>query len=117
MSTIALKIKNYASRVDIVNNNNMARRMLGMLIFALGALSLLYVVLLGNMVVNIVQRRALEMQARTLTNEVADLELSYLSVSNKVDLSLSHSLGFQETPARFAVRKALGSIKVAPNEL
>ena len=64
------------------------------------------------MVLNIVERRSLETDARSLSNEVRSLEVIYLSLSNNIDLPLSHSLGFQETKATFATRKSLSSISL-----
>ena len=69
------------------------------------------------MVFDIVQRKTLEKEALALTNEVGNLELSYLSISNSVDLALSSTMGFKETKATFTVRKSLGSIKLAHNEI
>jgi hypothetical protein len=58
-----------------------------------------------------------EADARKLSNEVLELELTYLDKSNKIDFALAESLGFKETKANFATRKSLGSIKFAKNEL
>ena len=115
MKTAAIKIKSYASNVNIVNNNDLAKRALHFMFLSLGVLSIIYFIVLSNMVFNIVQRRNLESQARTLTNDVNNLELSYLSLSNKVDLNLAYSLGFKETKTEFTTRKTLGSIKIANN--
>jgi hypothetical protein len=71
-------------------------------------LALLYFLFLGNMVKNIIERRSLEANANMLSNQVRDLELTYLSMSNNIDLPLSYSMGFQETKIVFATRKALG---------
>ena len=117
MKTIALKMKMYASNVHIVDNDNLERRVLNFMLLSLGLLGLIYVLILGNMIFNIVQRKALEARAHTLQNEVADLELNYLGASNKVDLSLAQVMGFRETAVKFATRKALGSIKVLQNDL
>jgi hypothetical protein len=118
MRTVAIKMKTYARNVHIVDNGNLSERLLNIILFSLGALGLFYTLVLGNMVFNIVERRTLEADARNLSNEVRDLELSYLSVSEKVDLELSHSLGFSEVKATFATRKStLGSIKPTNNEL
>ena len=75
----------------------MQKRILNFMLWTLGVLILGYVLLLGNMVFNIVERKALEGRALTLSNEVGNLELEYLSVSQKVDLNLAYSLGFKET--------------------
>src|SRR5689334_21220011 len=117
MTQLALKLKSYGGRVSIVDNGNLRKRILYILISSGGALALLYVLMLGTMVFNIVERRSLEADARTLSNEVNELELTYLSATNKVDLALSASLGFKETRATFATRKSLGSIEVSGNDL
>ena len=80
---------------------------LNIIFCSFGALAFLYVLFLGNMVGNIIERRSLEANARALSSEVKDLELTYLSMSNNVDLALSHSMGFQETKITFATRKSL----------
>jgi len=117
MKAIAIKMKSYTGSVNIVNNNNIQARIFHMLLLSFGIFAFIYVLFLGNMVFNIVERKSLETDARTLSSEVGDLELTYLSISNKIDLTLSHSLGFTETPAKFATRKSLGSLKVANNEI
>jgi len=68
----------------------------------------MYVVFLGNMVFNIVERRSLETEARNLSNEVSDLEVAYLSLSKDVDINLSREFGFHEIKPNFATREALG---------
>ena len=117
MRTASLKLKNYAGSINIVDNSNLKRRILYILLISFGALGFFYVLILGNMTFNIIERRALEGSARTLSNEVLNLELTYLQISSKVDLILAKSLGFQETKINFATRKSLGSIKFAKNDL
>ncbi|MFZ2072321.1 MAG: hypothetical protein WA101_01785 [Minisyncoccia bacterium] len=117
MKQASLKLKSYTRSVDIVNNDNINRRMLNMMLWFLAFLALCYVLFLGNMIFSIVERKTLEADARSLSNEIGDLELQYLSASNKVDLALAESMGFKEIKAKFATRKTLGSIKFANNEL
>lgn len=117
MTTQILKLKTYSGSMSIVNNNDLQRRILNFMLLFLGALALCYVLILGNMIFNIVERKALEADARILSNEVGDLELTYLSVSDKVDLTLAQSMGFKEIKAGFANRTSLGSLKIATNEL
>lgn len=125
MRELSSKLNMYVKSVSVINNNA-PKLTLNFILCSFGALALFYVFILGNMVVNIVERRGLEMDARTLANEVRDLEVTYLSMSSDVDLDLSHSLGFKETKAVFATRKALGlnssnpsleSVKIVKNDL
>lgn len=107
MRYISSKINIHIRSVSIINNN-IERLILPVVFWSFGALAILYVLLLGNMVMNIIERRSLEVSARDLSNEVGDLELTYLSLSNKVDLVLANSLGFKETKTTFVTRKSLG---------
>ena len=110
MKKTAIKIKNYAGNVNIVNNNNLEKRILNILIYSLGMCALIYVLILGSITFNIVARQSLGIHARNLSNEVGDLELKYLSLSNKVDLALSSSMGFKEAKTEYALRKSLGTL-------
>jgi len=101
-------------------NGNIEKLILNIALWSFVALALWYVFILGNMVSNILQRRTLETNVRTLANEVGDLELIYLSMSNNIDLDFSHSLGFKETKIKFATRRSfgsLGNIKLAKNAI
>src|SRR3989344_710211 len=102
MKQISLKIKMYRSNASSMSiiNHDAPRLVLHFIIWSFGALAIWYVLLLGNMVFNIVERRALEAKVRTLSNEVGDLELAYLSLSNNVNLEFSHSIGFKEVKAK-----------------
>lgn len=127
MRQATLQLKTRIQNVNIMNNNiEVQKIILNTIISVFGGLALLYVLILGNMVFNIVQRKALEKEALALSNEVGNLEISYLSVSNSVDLALSSSMGFKETKATFAVRKSLGysvageafgNLKLVQNEI
>ena len=105
-----------ASNIGIINNDA-PRFVLRFLLLSFGMLAIWYVLLLGNMVFNIVERRQLEAEVRVLSSEVADLELAYLSVLSNINLELSHSIGFKEVKAKFATRKSLGSINTLQNEI
>lgn len=118
MRQLAIQLKTRAQNVNVMTNNVEVRRLiLNTMLALLVALVFWYLFILGNMVFNIVQRKTLEKEALTLSNEVGNLELSYLSVSNSVDLNLSSSMGFKETKATFATRKSLGSLKLTNNEI
>ncbi|MFZ3011846.1 MAG: hypothetical protein WA060_02525 [Minisyncoccia bacterium] len=109
MRQASLKLKTSIENVNIMTNNVEVRKIILNTMFAiLAALAFWYVLIIGNMTFNIVERRVLEKEALVLSNEIGNLELSYLSVSNSIDLALSHSMGFKETKATFATRKALG---------
>jgi hypothetical protein len=117
MKKTVIKIKSYTPNVNIVNNSNLEKRILNILLYSLGTCALLYVIFLGNIIFNVVARQSLGSEARALSNEVGDLELKYLAMSNTIDINLSHEMGFKETKTKFAVRKSLGTLSLLSNEL
>jgi hypothetical protein len=127
MKALAIKINTYKASVNIVNNNNLEKKILNIMIAMFGTLAFCYLIFLGNTVFNIVERQYLSKEIQTLSNKVSGLELDYISASNKVDLSLATSLGFKESSIkRYATRKPLGyktannildNIKLAKNEI
>ena len=117
MKTASIKIKRGIANVQVVRNGDLNARILNILLSGLGALAILYVFLLGHMVFNIVERQSLDNQARALENDVNQLELSYLSSSDKINLDFSHTLGFHEAAPEYAIRKSLGSIQSINNEI
>lgn len=118
MRQASLKLKMNIQNVSFMNNNiEVQKIILNAMLSIIFVLALVYVFILGNTVLNIVQRRAMEKEILTLSNEVGNYELSYLSISDGVDLALSSSMGFKEVKATFAIRKSLGSIRLDKNEI
>ncbi len=119
MKQASLKIKKYAAGVNIIDDDSPSF-MLRAILFAFGALAFGYVLILGNIVFNIIERKTAEAAVRVLVSDVSDLELDYLALSNNVDLDMSYNLGFKEVKPKFAVRKSLGSLgslSMARNEI
>jgi hypothetical protein len=124
MKQMSLKLNRYVHNANIINND-IERIALRFILWSFGVLALLYVLFLGNMVRDIIVRRSLESRILSLSSEVSSLGLTYLSLTNNVDLSRSYSMGFQETKATFATRKSIGlkssgsfgDIKIAKNDL
>ena len=84
MKAVAIKIKTYSGNVNIVNNNNLDRRILNAMLVSLGVLALCYVLFLGSMIFNIIGRKSAEVNASALSSQVGDLELQYLTMSSKI---------------------------------
>ena len=118
MRQATLQLKNRIRNANVIGNNvETSSAILNTMLFILAGLAFLYVLILGNMVLDIVQRKTLEKEMLSLTNEVGSLELTYLNVLNSIDMNLSATMGFKETKATFVTRKALGSIKIINNEI
>jgi hypothetical protein len=116
MKQASLKLNSYTRSTSMVNSV-INKRLFAIMVWCLIVLALCYALFLGNMVFNILERKTFEADARTISNEIGNLELQYLSASNKIDLALAESLGFKEIKAKFATRKTLGSIGFSKNEL
>jgi len=126
MRQATLQLKTRIQNVNIMNNNiEVEKNILKTMLFILATLAIFYMLILGSMVFNIIERRTLEKEMLTLSNEVGNLEVSYLAVSSSIDMDLSSAMGFKETKATFATRKFLGfnssgnfgNVKLADNEI
>ena len=117
MKKVAIRVKSYTGNVNIVNNNNLSVKLFRVALFSICALALCYTLLLGSMVFNIVDRQSLSVESKSLSNEVGDLELRYLSLSSKIDKALSTQMGFKEAKAEYASRRSFTALSIASNEL
>ncbi|MFA6257867.1 MAG: hypothetical protein WC671_02560 [Candidatus Paceibacterota bacterium] len=109
MKQATLQFKTRIHNVNIMNNNiEIEKNIFYTMVFIFIGLAFFYVFILGNMVFSIVARRALEKEMVALSSEISKLEVSYLTVSNSIDMNLSSTMGFKETKATFATRKPLG---------
>ena len=118
MRQASLNFKMNMSKVNITNNNMEVNRLvLHSLLLAIGFLAVVYILILGNMVFDIVGRKALEKEMLALSTEVSQLELSYLSMTGSLDMAASSKMGFKEAQSTFATRKSLGSLSMAGNEI
>ncbi len=120
MKAMTLKFNMFVKNVDVINDNA-NKNILNIILWSTALLAVSYLIFLGIMVTNIVERKGLEARARVLSSEVGEMELSYLSMSNNVDVALSRQMGFEETKAVFVTRKSLGlkssDFKIAKNDL
>ncbi len=117
MNTASIKIKSYVDSAKNIDGSNLQARILDTMLFTIVILAIFYFLFLANMIWNIVERKSLENYASALSSEVGELELEYIALSERVDLSFAHSLGFEETEAKFANRKAFGSVGMVNNEI
>lgn len=102
-----LKLKKYTAYATIMNNDILTRKFFNSLLLLFGVLAMAYLLFLGIITFNIVERKTLENHARNLSNDVGVLELEYLSLAKDIDMSISHEYGFKEVKASFAYRQKL----------
>jgi len=117
MKKVDKKIKNYVGNVNVVNNTSVHKKMIQYMIVVLGVLAFMYVLLLGNMVWNIVERKSLQSETYNLASDVGALELEYLALSSEVDVDMSLAMGFREVKTSYTTVKSLGSLARVSNEI
>ncbi len=122
MKQASIKVKNYMEKVDTIDQSIDLRSKFLYGIFSMFILfSFLYMIVLGKMVFSIIERKTVDLEARNLANEVADLEASYLVLVNNLDKESSVALGLQEVKPVFANRfdkpETLNSNLLAQNEI
>lgn len=107
-----LKLNNLANTISIVNNSNLEKKIFNYALVLLGFLSVVYIFILGNTTLSVIERKALLEEEHALTNELGDLELQYLSLSSKINLNYAYSVGYKEAKATYANRANNGFAKL-----
>jgi hypothetical protein len=93
---------------NIINNGNLERKLLRILLGVLAFSATLYMIFLAKTVFSIVERKNIESEIRTVSANIGQLEIDYLARSNNVDMRLASSLGFAESKdVHFATRRSL----------
>ena len=100
----------YADNVNEVVHSDIRNQLVRGIFAYTAVLASLYVLFLGGMVFDIIERKALDAEARKVGSVVGELELTYLSLSSSIDLQFSYARGFQEADVKFATRKSLGTL-------
>jgi hypothetical protein len=100
-----MTVSSLKMHTNIINNDNLEKRLFYGLAAVLLVLFLSYLYFLGTITFNIVERKALEKQAKGLASNVGTLELQDLALANKIDMAYAGELGFVEAShAIFASR-------------
>ena len=115
MRQASLKLKSYAGSLQIIDNSDLGQKALNFILVSFVLMALFYILILGNITFNIIERRSFEAQARNVSNEVLKLELTYLKLSETVDQNLARQMGFREAQASFTAEKSLGSVTDVAN--
>ena len=112
-------VKTIALKTNIVNNHNLERRMFRILAVLLATLFISYIFFTGRIILDIIARRAVDNSLRTLTAEVAELELQHISADGAVNFKYAQTLGFTEPKKIYFARRAalVKNTSVARNEL
>ena len=107
-----MTVKNLKLQTNIINNNNLDRKVLFCLVSVFAVLVVSYVYFIGSIVFNILERKTVEADVRSLKSNVGQMELQYLSLNNSVDLAFAREKGYEEPKnLYFASRQSLVTIR------
>ena len=99
--------KTKTTTIEIVQNTNTQRILFRVLVSSIIVLSVVYVYLIGSITFNVIARKSLENTARSLSSQISQLELNYLSDANKIDKNYATSLGYVDVNHNiFATRES-----------
>ncbi len=68
-------------------------------------LSVVYMYFLGTIIVNIINRKTVDQEIRTLTSDIGTLELRFLSRTRELDLAYAQTRGFVEPQKIYFAQK------------
>lgn len=81
-------------------------------------LLLLYAYFLNSAVLNVVERSKAEREAVALRSKVAELEVKYISLKDRITLNFAYEAGFEDIlKTHFVARKSFGKVLSLNNEL
>jgi hypothetical protein len=116
MKQASIKVKNYKDAIDTIDSRvDLRSKVLYFIVVSFGIFSFLYVLVLGNMVFNIIERKTVELDIRNLSNEIGNLESDYIALTNTIDKNSSVTMGFYEVKPVFATRTSLSFISPTDN--
>lgn len=97
---------------DIRENINTQKILFRILIISSIMLFVFYIYIVGSITFNVIARKSLENSMTTLTNEVNQLEISYLNNLNKIDKEYALSKGFVETKQNIFVSRNINHVAI-----
>jgi hypothetical protein len=105
------------SKVTIAHGGELEAKIFKAICIAFAACICIYVYLVGQTTLSVIERKELESDAQVLVSHISSLELDYLSKSSMVTLTLAHERGFMDVnPQAFAARlPALRTLSVLSN--
>jgi len=97
---------------EIADNNLLRIRIFKGILLSLITFSVVYAYLIGSIVFNGLAKKSLENNVRELVNNVGQLELSYLTLSNSIDKDLAISLGYVDAHNSFIVTRTIDRVAI-----
>lgn len=101
-----------AITINMMENNYTRRTMFRFLLSGIIILCILYVYFIGSITFNILARKSLESNSRTLGSNVSQLELTYLANSSKIDRNYALSKGFVDARNNIFVARSTSHVAI-----
>jgi cell division septal protein FtsQ len=97
---------------DITQNIKTQKMLLRVLIYSSIVLCAVYLYLVGSITFNVIARRSLENTVVTLTNNVNQLELTYLNNIKGIDKNYAFSKGFVDVRQNIFVARSINHVAI-----
>lgn len=99
------KIKN-----KILNIGYSERKAFWCLVLFMISFSGLYIYFVNGAIINVVERQKIEIEMASINSRISDLESSYISLNNKINLEYAFSAGFVKVAKeKYVYRKSLSA--------
>ena len=97
---------------DIAVNTSTQRVLFRFLASSFVLLSVVYIYMIGSITFNVVARKSLENEARTLGSNISNLELTYLSNMNDINKTKAESLGFVDAKSNIFATRSISYVAI-----
>lgn len=97
---------------NIVENSYTRIILFRFLLAGLIIVSLFYVYLISSITFNVLARKSLESTVRTLTTNISQLELVYLSKTNQIDKDYALSQGFVDVKYNLFAARSINHVAI-----
>lgn len=97
---------------NIVENSYTRIILFRFLLVGLIIVSLFYVYLISSITFNVLARKSLESTVRTLTTNISQLELVYLSKTNQIDKDYALSQGFVDVKYNLFAARSINHVAI-----
>lgn len=97
---------------DIVVNTRTQRILFNIIVGSLLSFFVVYMYIIGSITFNIVARKSLDNTAKTLGDDISQLELTYLNSMNEINKTRATSLGFVDTNSNIFATRSITHVAI-----
>ncbi len=97
---------------DIRRNLSTQKFIFRILLSSLFAIFIVYIYIIGSITFNIVARKSLENTSKMLNSNISNLELTYLTNMNDINITKATSLGYVEARSNIFALRAINHVAI-----